>query len=129
LPISASRGSLFACSPRCEPDRAVCAPVFKPLFFQVKPLPCRAARMVSERDSATTQHLLRLVSITMADVEYLKYYIVDIYQLFLRVYVVFMHLRQSCFIAGRIRGHSSAVISAVRIGLSNGAASPPRLPS
>lgn len=85
--------------------------------------------MVSERDSAATQHLLRPASISMSDVDYPKYYIVDIYQLFLHVYVVFMHLRQSCFVTGRIRGHSSAVISAVRIGLSNGAASPPRPPS
>src|SRR6185312_2265555 len=42
-------GSLWVVSSRREPSAASCAPVFKPLFFQVKRLPCGAAVMVSGR--------------------------------------------------------------------------------
>src|ERR1700674_5420960 len=47
LPIHASCGSLWVVSSRREPSGASCAPVFKPLFFQVKRLPCGSAVMVS----------------------------------------------------------------------------------
>src|SRR5581483_4499742 len=48
LPIHAFRRLAYSFSlSRREPVGASCGPVFKPLFFQVKPLPCIAAAMVS----------------------------------------------------------------------------------
>jgi hypothetical protein len=47
LPINASRRLIMRCLGPAGALRRELAPVFKPLFFQVKPLPCGAAEMVA----------------------------------------------------------------------------------
>ena len=115
LPIHASRRLVIRCLVRPRAHRHELAPVFKPLFFQVKRLPCCAAVMVSSSCFRTLQRAL-IGQISPSAIVHPQSSSDSSTSILLHVYVVFRHFRQCCFVRTSKSGSGSAAILAGHLG-------------